>query len=801
MTLPAPKLDDLTWDAMMTAVRRRVPAESDGIWTLHAPADPGITLLELFAHLLEQRLYWLDQTPDALVVAVLRLLGLDPPRPARAAATVLQQTAGPADGSGGPLRAVPVVPAGTALSRDPLERVVFTLDDDVAVCPLDPGGEITVETDRDRTADLRARRGVPLLASDGSAARARFTLPLTGALPAPGPLSLLVEIDAPAASVPSWLPGATEGVPPPARLTWSWFRPGTDVTGAFEEVEDGTAGLRRSGVVRLRPPSGWTTRDRGLLLSTPAATFTVPPRLLQLAVNVSAARHRREHTADGADLAAQLGAWLKLPGRRLVLPDAAGRLLEAALRLAGEEWRPEPDFTFGSPTERVFLLDRAEGALVFGDGLTGRIPRPDTAPGDPALPAPGDPLPPVPAPGHTVLPAPDRTGPDDAPAPAPAASRAGEAPRPDAVPARPSPSVPARPSSSVPGGPSPEVPAGGGVPASPDPGSASDCPDPDAPADSPESGAVGSGLTAPGTTGPSAPGRAGPGGRSGTRPAGPAAPDVRVVYAVGGGRAGNGGITGNWLPVGDPPPGADGLVAANLVRASGGEEPETVAEARRRAAGALGEVTRAVTADDYVTLARTTPGVAVARAHASVGEHPGHPCATVPGAVTVRVVPLAPRDDPAREDFVAAPRPDPGLLGAVAARLGEARLLTSEVFVRAPDYREVALRIDLAGEPADRPRAFAAAASALRRFLDPLVGGEDGDGWPFGEPLRPSALLRIAQRALGRLADVSGVAVGLDGDEPGDTSAEVRLRPGELPVPRTIRTRVVPAAEPGEGLS
>src|SRR5690349_22456298 len=121
MTLPAPKLDDLTWADIMSAVTRRVPAESDGAWTLHAPADPGVTLLELFAYLLEQRLYWLDQVPDELVVAILDLLGVDPPRAAESAATVLRLTA---DVPGTP---VPVVPAGTRLSRDPAGRITFTL--------------------------------------------------------------------------------------------------------------------------------------------------------------------------------------------------------------------------------------------------------------------------------------------------------------------------------------------------------------------------------------------------------------------------------------------------------------------------------------------------------------------------------------------------------------------------------------------------------------------------------------------------------------------------------------------------
>jgi len=487
MTLPVPKLDDLTWADMMTAIRGRIPAESDGTWTLHAPVDPGITLLELFAYLLEQRLYWLDQAPDELVVAILRLLGLDPPRPARPAATVLALTAER------PEPPVPVVPRGTVLSRDPSATIRFSLDEDVAVFPTD--GEVTVWTDRDRTTDLRAGRRIPLLGNDGAPASVRFTLPLSGEHEAPGWLSLLVELDTEVPS--SWSPDAVDGVDPPAEVTWTWFRPGADRSGTFARVSDGTGGLRRSGVVRLRPPEGWSTKDCGLLVSTPAATFAAPPRLLRLAVNVSAARHREERSVTGADLAGQIVDWLKLPGERLVLPDAAGRLLDATLELAGEQWRPVVDFAFGTSRERTFLLDRAAGALVFGDGLTGRIPR--------------------------------------------------------------------------------------------------------------------------------------------------MAEDVRVDYAIGGGRDGNGGLTGNWLPLRDAVLERGTLVASNLVQAQGGLDPETVAQARERATGALGEVTRAVTADDYVALATTTPGVDVGRAYAALGEHPGYPGTRVPGAVTVHIVPSVPR--------------------------------------------------------------------------------------------------------------------------------------------------------------
>ena len=57
MSLPPLVLDDLTWETLTGAARRRIPAASAGAWTLHAPVDPGVTLLELLAYLLEQRLY------------------------------------------------------------------------------------------------------------------------------------------------------------------------------------------------------------------------------------------------------------------------------------------------------------------------------------------------------------------------------------------------------------------------------------------------------------------------------------------------------------------------------------------------------------------------------------------------------------------------------------------------------------------------------------------------------------------------------------------------------------------------
>lgn len=231
---------------------------------------------------------------------------------------------------------------------------------------------------------------------------------------------------------------------------------------------------------------------------------------------------------------------------------------------------------------------------------------------------------------------------------------------------------------------------------------------------------------------------------------------LRVRWYIGGGIVGVGGTTSNWTAPQHPD-----IWAENLVPATGGGDAESTAEARTRAAAGVRERHRAVTPEDYQTVAEETPGVGVARAHVAVGVHPAHPCARVPGAVTVSVVPHAPRDpdDWRRDDFVRAPLPDPGALRAVRERLQTARLLGADVVVEPPQYRRARLRIDVEGAPADPEGLRARIGDRLLRFVDPLAGGEDGNGWPFGEPLRPSALLRIAQQAAGPDAAVTAVAI------------------------------------------
>lgn len=85
MTLKSPNLDDRNFQQLVEEakliIRNKCPQ-----WTDLSPGDPGIVLLELFAHLTETMIYRLNRLPEKAYVEFLRLIGvqLNPPEAASA---------------------------------------------------------------------------------------------------------------------------------------------------------------------------------------------------------------------------------------------------------------------------------------------------------------------------------------------------------------------------------------------------------------------------------------------------------------------------------------------------------------------------------------------------------------------------------------------------------------------------------------------------------------------------------------------------------------------------------------------
>jgi predicted phage baseplate assembly protein len=225
---------------------------------------------------------------------------------------------------------------------------------------------------------------------------------------------------------------------------------------------------------------------------------------------------------------------------------------------------------------------------------------------------------------------------------------------------------------------------------------------------------------------------------------------VAVRYQFGGGVASN-IPAGTSLTLMTGIAGIDTGALSMPFAAYGGSDEESLQSAMNRAPAALKSQNRAVTCEDYETLAKQAGQIARAKALPLV--HPDFPGMQVPGVVTVIVVPNV---------VSPAPMPSPGLLRTVCAYLDQRRLIATELYVIAPTYVPVSITLQALAQPdADTATVEQAVESALTTFLDPLVGGSldpstPGTGWPFGGTIYFVDVLRVAAQVANviRVADL-----------------------------------------------
>jgi predicted phage baseplate assembly protein len=426
--LPPLDLDDRTWADLVDEARATIPNLA-AAWTDHNVHDPGITLVELLAWLVEQDIYRVNRVPERHRRAFLRLAGFvpAPPRPARVVLAL---------GPGGPLD----VPAGTRLTGSGLPFRTLT-SARVSDAVLQAVQVFDGSTYEDVTAAWRDRLGFLPLGPDPSAGIGpALCLGFDPPPPAGAPLTLWLEAAVP---VTGTLPDAPHH---DARCVWEAYL-GSDWTPAVSS--DRTRALTLSGAVRLTPPA----QTAAVVGAVPvpltwircrlaAGRHDEPPRLTAIVVHAVTAAQvapvRRtfpiargvqpatgavpvagvtsrlrlafdgdghvtsfatsddpslprvavlDHRAETADASGALSAELVLlgrgsgrPGQRLRLPGAPvahGRAriwLTTADGGASRRVRLVPDLGTAGPRDDHAMLDAQSGELRFGDGLHGRAP-------------------------------------------------------------------------------------------------------------------------------------------------------------------------------------------------------------------------------------------------------------------------------------------------------------------------------------------------------------------------------------------------------------------------------------------
>jgi hypothetical protein len=237
------------------------------------------------------------------------------------------------------------------------------------------------------------------------------------------------------------------------------------------------------------------------------------------------------------------------------------------------------------------------------------------------------------------------------------------------------------------------------------------------------------------------------GGITGARP--PAGAQIIVNYQYGGGVQGNVGIS--TINLSRDPRLQGGFSVANPVPTSGGDLGQAVANAVKDIPGFIRHKDRLVTAQDFADVVMQTPGVDINRIDVLPLFKPAVPPTTtppqdgVPGVVTLMAVPLT---DPVNPLW---PTPDRFFLGRICDYIDTRRLVTTEIYVRGPEYVPVYVSIGIAVQSGYFPDLVRNAVSdVLRRYLSSLRGyGPTGAGWPLRRRLLAKDLEAAATRTDG----------------------------------------------------
>ena len=94
------------------------------------------------------------------------------------------------------------------------------------------------------------------------------------------------------------------------------------------------------------------------------------------------------------------------------------------------------------------------------------------------------------------------------------------------------------------------------------------------------------------------------------------------------------------------------------------------------------------------------------------------------------------------EDLV----PTEELLARIADHLDRIRVIGTRLVIEPPTYQGVTVVAQLRAHPrASIARIREDAMARLESYFNPLVGGPDGDGWPWGRPVQAGEAFAVLQ--------------------------------------------------------
>jgi predicted phage baseplate assembly protein len=364
--LPAPHLDDRTFQSLVDDARRLVHRRCPE-WSDHNISDPGITLIETFAMMVDQLIYRLNRVPDRNYLKFLELLGLELRAPGAAQGEVTFWLSAP--------QPQPItVRAETEVSTDRTdvdEPIVFSTTEklDIVPCSLESG---RLATGSERAEAIDQRPGLEFRCfSDRPSPGDALLIGLDHAVPS---CAVLLRVDCRVSGVgvdptnPPYVWEAWTGGP-----DWVQCEPERDETKAFNKPGDVILHVPRGHVLGSPPhiggePRAWL-RCRLVEPAPGQSTYSESPFITSIAACTIGGTARVIHARTIRD--ESIGMSDGTPGQRFalehrpVLPWSASSLSV----VAGEEsteWSPVDHFGAESESSMSFHIDAGAGEVVLG---------------------------------------------------------------------------------------------------------------------------------------------------------------------------------------------------------------------------------------------------------------------------------------------------------------------------------------------------------------------------------------------------------------------------------------------------
>jgi predicted phage baseplate assembly protein len=372
VSLPAPNLDDRRFQDLVDDAKRLVQQNCPE-WTDHNVSDPGVTLIETFAYMVDQLIYRLNRVPDRHYVKFLELLGVDLFPPTAASADVTFWLSAPQ------LETV-LIPPGTEVATvrtETEEAVTFTTVSELGIVPC------TVTQLGSSMPDDHVRLYPRTVVGDEP-------FYCFERQPRPGD-SLLVGLDRPVGScaVALRFEGILEGVgvnPDRPPIQWE----ASDGTAWLPCVvdHDDTGGLNRPGDIVLHVPREHTMslkggeraawlRCRVVEAVQGQATYTASPEVRRLTAHTIGGTVEAIHAETVVEETS--GRSEGVPGQRFTLkrrPVVSSKteiIVESSSDSGWQEWTAvDHRFAKSGPTDSHFVLDSVAGEVRFGPAVRER---------------------------------------------------------------------------------------------------------------------------------------------------------------------------------------------------------------------------------------------------------------------------------------------------------------------------------------------------------------------------------------------------------------------------------------------